>query len=178
MGDIARERGIDPADLALELVQAGGAGLVSFNMDDDDIATLMRQTWTMTSSDGGLTPMGRGVPHPRFYGTYPRKIRKYVREDGVVDLATAIRSMTSLPTTVFGMPDRGVIRAGAVADIVVFDFEGIIDRATYLDPHQLSEGIEWVFVNGGVAMERGEFTTELHGTVLRRNEKGAGSREP
>ncbi len=169
MGDIARERGIDPADLALELVQAGGAGLVSFNMDDDDIATLMRQPWTMTSSDGGLTPMGRGVPHPRFYGTYPRKIRKYVREDGVVDLATAIRSMTSLPTTVFSMPDRGVIRVGAVADIVVFDFEGITDRATYLDPHQLSEGVEWVFVNGGVAIQRGRFTEDLHGMVLRRN---------
>ncbi|MFB3069418.1 MAG: amidohydrolase family protein, partial [Gemmatimonadales bacterium] len=170
MGDIARERGIEAADLALELVQSGGAGLVSFNMNDDDIATLMRQSWTMTSTDGGLTPMGRGVPHPRYYGTYPRKIRKYVREDGVVDLATAIRSMTSLPTTVFSMPDRGVIRTDAVADLVVFDFERITDRATYADPHQLSEGVEWVFVNGGVAMQRGEFTTELHGTVLRRNE--------
>ncbi len=169
MGDIARERGIGPADLALELVQTGGAGLVSFNMDDDDIATLMRQPWTMTSSDGGLIPMGRGVPHPRFYGTYPRKIRKYVREDGVVDLATAIRSMTSLPTTVFSMPNRGVIRAGAVADIVVFDFEDITDRATYVDPHQLSEGVDWVFVNGGVAIQRGRFTEDLHGMVLRRN---------
>ena len=169
MGDVARERGIDPADRALGLVHAGGAGLGSFNMDDDDIATLMRQPWTMTSSDGGLTPMGRGVPHPRFYGAYPRKIRKYVREDGVVDLPTAIRSMTSLPTTVFSMPNRGVIRVGAVADIVVFDFEGIIDRATYLDPHQLSEGIEWVFVNGGVAIQRGRFTEDLHGIVLRRN---------
>ncbi len=113
--------------------------------------------------------MGRGVPHPRYYGTYPRKIRKYVREDGVVDLATAIRSMTSLPTTVFSMPDRGVIRTGAVADLVVFDFERITDRATYADPHQLSEGVEWVFVNGGVAMQRGRITEDLHGMVLRRN---------
>ncbi len=169
MGDIARKRGIAPADLALELVQVGGAGLVSFNMDEDDIATLMRQPWMMTSTDGGLTQMGRGVPHPRFYGTYPRKIRKYVREDGVVDLVTAIRSMTSLPAIVFGIQDRGAIRVGAVADIVVFDFEGITDRATYSDPHQLSEGVEWVFVNGGVAMQHGEFTTELHGTVVRRN---------
>ena len=80
----------------------------------------------------------------------------------------AIRSMTSLPAIVFGIQDRGAIRVGAVADIVVFDFERITDRATYSDPHQLSEGVEWVFVNGGVAMQRGEFTTELHGTVLRR----------
>ena len=169
MGAIARERGIGPADLALELVQAGGAGLVSFNMDEADIATLMGQPWTMTSTDGGLTPMGRGVPHPRYYGTYPRKIRKYVREDGVLDLAMAIRSMTSLPATVFSMPDRGVIRVGAIADIVVFDFERITDRATYSDPHQLSEGVEWVFVNGGVAMQAGAFTDSLHGVVLRRN---------
>ena len=169
MGDIARERGIGAVDLALELVQTGGAGLVSFNMNDDDIATLMRQSWTMTSTDGGLTPMGRGVPHPRYYGTYPRKIRKYVREDGIVDLATAIRSMTSLPTTVFSMPDRGVVRTGAVADLVVFDLERITDRATYADPHQLSEGVEWVFVNGGVAMQRGRITEDLHGMVLRRN---------
>jgi N-acyl-D-amino-acid deacylase len=169
MDEVARERGMEPADLALQLLQAGGAGLVSFNMDENDIATLMRQPWTMTSSDGGLTEMGRGVPHPRFYGTFPRKIRKYVGEDAVMDLPAAIRSMTSLPASVFGMPDRGVIREGAVADLVVFDLDRFVDKATYGDPHQFSEGVEYVFVGGRMAVERGEFKAELHGRVLARN---------
>jgi N-acyl-D-aspartate/D-glutamate deacylase len=169
MEEVARDRGMESADLALQLLQAGGAGLVSFNMDEDDIAALMRQPWTMTSSDGGLTEMGRGVPHPRFYGTFPRKIRKYVGEEGVMDLPAAIRSMTSLPAAVFGMPDRGVIREGAVADFVVFDLERFVDKATYRDPHQFSEGVEYVFVGGRMAVERGEFNTELYGSVLTRN---------
>ncbi len=168
MADVARERGIDPADLALDLLAAGGAGLVSFNMQESDVVTLMQQPWTMTSSDGGLTAMGRGVPHPRFYGTFPRKIRKYVLEEGVVDLAAAIRSMTSLPASVFGIEDRGVLREGAVADLVVFDLDRLTDHATYHEPHQYAEGVEYVLVNGGVAMARGEFAEALHGQVLTR----------
>ena len=169
MEDVARERGVEPADLVLQLLQMGGAGLVSFNMREDDVATLMRQPWTMTSSDGGLTTMGRGVPHPRYYGTFPRKIRKYVREDEVMDLAAAIRSMTSLPASVLGMSDRGVIREGAVADLVVFDQDELKDNATYRDPHQFSEGVEYVFLGGRMAVERGEFAAELYGKVLTRN---------
>ena len=169
MEEVAQERGVEPAELALQLLEAGGAGLVNFNMDAGDIAALMRQPWTMTSSDGGLTAMGRGVPHPRFYGTFPRKIRKYVREDGVLELTAAIRSMTSLPASVFGMTDRGVVRVGAIADVVVFDLERFVDKATYTDPHQLAEGVVYVFVNGQVAVERGEFGVELHGDVLTLN---------
>lgn len=168
MADVARERGVEPADLALDLLAAGGAGLVSFNMRESDVAMLMQQSWTMTSSDGGLTEMGRGVPHPRFYGTFPRKIRKYVAQDGVVDLATAIRSMTSLPAAVFGMEDRGVIREGAMADLVIFDLDRLTDRATYREPHQYAEGVEYVLVNGRMAVARGEVAEELHGTVLTR----------
>ena len=169
MEAVAQERGVEPTELALQLLEAGGAGLVNFNMDAGDIAALMRQPWTMTSSDGGLTAMGQGVPHPRFYGTFPRKIRKYVREDGVLELTAAIRSMTSLPASVFGMTDRGVVRVGAIADVVVFDLERFVDKATYTDPHQLAEGVVYVFVNGQVAVERGEFGVELHGNVLTLN---------
>ncbi len=165
--DVADERGLHPSDQAMELLQTGGAGLVSFNMHDDDIATLMQQPWTMTCSDGSITQMGEGVPHPRWYGTFPRKIRKYVIEEGVIDLPTAIRSMTSLSAAVMGLPDRGLLVPGAVADIVVFDFERVRDKATYTDPHQLSEGMVYVLVNGEFAVDEGEFTDVMSGTVLR-----------
>ncbi len=146
--ELADERGIAAIDLALELLEDGGAGLISFNMSEHDIAHIMRQDYTMTCSDGGLVAMGQGKPHPRFYGTFPRKIARYVRERGVVTLPHAIRSMTSLPATVFGLTDRGQLRPGAWADIVVFDLDTIEDRATYKDSHQLAEGIAQVVVNG------------------------------
>ena len=174
MQAVADERGVEPADLAMELTEAGGAGLVSFNMDEEDIVTLMSQPWTMTASDGGLTAMGRGTPHPRYYGTFPRKIRKYVREEGVLELSDAVRTMTSLPAAVLGMEDRGVIREGAVADIAVFDLARLTDKATYSDPHQLAEGMVYVFVNGEPAVRDGKFTGGLHGEVLQKNPKPRG----
>lgn len=168
---VAAERNLDPVDLTLELVYGGAApGIVSFNMNENDIITFMRQPWTMTASDGGLVRMGQGVPHPRGYGTFPRKIRRYVIERGVVDLATAIRSMTSLPATVYRIPGRGLLRTGNVADIVVFDLETITDNATYDDPHQLASGMVHVIVNGGFAIENGQLNdSRLNGKVLTRS---------
>ncbi len=166
--EVADERGMEPVDMAIELLKAGGASLVSFMMNPRDAETLMAQPWTMTSSDGGLVPMGEGVPHPRYYGAFPRKIRRYVVEKQVVDLAFAIRSMTSLPATVFRLHDRGAIRTGAVADVVVFDLERLTDKATYQDPHHLCEGMMYVLVNGTVAIDDGEFTGEMAGKVLRK----------
>jgi len=165
--EVADEREMHPADLAMELLRTGGAGLVSFNMHDDDIATFMRQPWTMTCSDGSITQMGNGVPHPRWYGTFPRKIRKYVIEDGEIDLPTAIRSMTSLSATVMGLPDRGLLEPGKAADVVVFDLEHVTDKATYTDPHQLAEGMVYVLVNGRFAVDSAEFTDVMSGRVLR-----------
>ena len=168
LDQVATERQLHPVDLALEMFAgSGGGSIVSFNMHEDDIAILMRQPWMMTSSDGGLSAMGSGVPHPRQYGTYPRKLRKYVVEEGVIDLAFAIRSMTSLPATVFNVRDRGVIRPGAIADIVVFDLARVRDLATYAEPHQLAEGMVHVIVNGRFAIDGGNFTG-LHGQVLSR----------
>ncbi len=164
--EVADERGLHPADQAMELLKTGGAGLVSFNMHDDDIATLMQQPWTMTCSDGSITEMGQGVPHPRWYGSFPRKIRKYVIEEGVIDLPLAIRSMTSLSAAVMGLPERGLLAPGMAADVVVFDLERITDKATYTDPHQLSEGMVYVLVNGEIAVDRGEFTEVMSGRVL------------
>jgi N-acyl-D-amino-acid deacylase len=153
-------------EVALDLLVRGGASLVSFNMSERDIEQIMRHPWTMTSSDGGLGPMGVGKPHPRAYGAFPRKLRVYVRERGVVTWAFAIQSMTSLPATVFGMKDRGVIRKGAWADLLVIDPEGVGDRATYADPHQLSVGIDTILVNGHVARLNGAFSPTLRGRVV------------
>src|SRR5690606_5415044 len=130
--------------------------------DEDDIELLMRQPWTMTSSDGTLVQMGAGVPHPRAYGTFPRKLRRYVQERGVITLEDAIRSMTSLSAGVMHVRDRGVIREGAYADIVVFDLSSVNDAATYQQPHQLAEGMVHVLVNGQLAIDGGEFSETLH----------------
>jgi len=113
--------------------------------------------------------MDQGVPHPRYYGTFPRKIRLYVLERGVVDLGTVIRSMTSTSAAVFRIPDRGLIRPGTIADIVVFDLETIEDKATYSAPHQLSEGMVYVMVNGELAIDGGAFTSVMAGRVLLKN---------
>ena len=168
LAEIAAARGADPVEAALAIVGGGGAGIVSFNMDDKDIERLMLQPWTMTASDGALGRAGVGVPHPRGNGAFSRKLRKYVVEDQVMDLASAVRSMTSLPATVYRLPDRGWLRPGAHADLVVFDLGRVRDRATYADPHQLAEGMIHVLVNGQFAIRNGAFTEALAGEVLRR----------
>jgi N-acyl-D-aspartate/D-glutamate deacylase len=139
-------------------------------MLEDDVRAFMTQTWTMTASDGDLVPMGEGVPHPRVYGTFARKIRRYVVEEQVVRLEDAVRSMTSLPAQVFRMKDRGVLRAGAFADITVFDLARVRDTATYDKPHQLAEGMVHVLVNGRAAIADGALTAERAGRVIRRRE--------
>lgn len=164
---LADERDLDPVELAIELVRGGGPGVVSFNMDPDDIHRYMRQPWTATASDGGLPRMGEGAPHPRSYGAFPRKIRKYVVEDEVVDLPTAIRSMTALPAAIIRLHDRGIIRPGAYADLVVFDLERLQDHATFESPHQLSEGMIHVLVNGEFVIHDEAFTDALPGVMVR-----------
>lgn len=169
--DLAAEQGIDPIDVSIEILTGGGPGsIISHNMHVDDVRTLMVQPWTMTSSDGGIPAFGTGKPHPRSYGTFPRKIRKYVLEDGFVTLPQAIRSMTSLPAAAFRIADRGSLRPGAFADIAVFDVERLTDRATFTAPHQYSEGVVHVLVNGELALRNGAPTDALAGRVLRRNE--------
>ena len=165
---IAAARHLEPVEAALSMLSKGDAGIVSFNMLEEDIVRLMRQPWTMTSSDGALGTLGVGVPHPRGNGAFSRKLRKYVVEDQVVDLAAAIRSMTSLPATVFGLTDRGVLRPGAFADVVVFDLGRVRDRATYENPHQVAEGMVHVLVNGKFAIQDGKATSERGGLVLRK----------
>ncbi len=168
LSEVARERGMDPIDLTIEFFKVASPSIISFNMHEKDVQTLMSQSWTMTSSDGDLIPWMQGVPHPRNYGAFPRKIRTYVLDDDVIDLAFAIRSMTSLPAQVYRIPDRGVIREGMAADVIVFDLESIRDKATFTEPHQLAEGMVHVFVNGQAAIRDREFTGVLAGKVLRK----------
>lgn len=163
---VADREGIDAVEATLRLLEAGSPSIVSFNMHEDDVERLMRQPWMMTGSDGDLVPMNEGVPHPRSYGSYPRKIREYVVERGVIDLAAAVRSMTSLPATVFRIPDRGLIGTGMVADLVIFDLARVNDPATFTEPHQLAEGMVHVLVNGQPAIEQERFAERLHGRVL------------
>lgn len=172
---VAEERGVHPLDLALTMFESGSPSIVSFNMDDDDIALLMRQPWTMTASDGTLPEMGSGVPHPRGYGTFPRKLRKYSLDEGVITLEEAIRSMTSLPATVMRVEQRGVLRAGAFADIVVFDAGRIRDTATFQEPHQLAEGMVHVIVNGELAVDGGRAASGTFGRVLTRSVRNQSS---
>ena len=171
LSDIAAERDADAIDLALELILQGGPSIVSFNMSEEDLLTLMNQEWTMTSSDGGLPQFGVGVPHPRSYGAFARKIGKFVFEDGVMSLEAAVRSMTALPADVMGMGDRGRIEEGMVADLVVFS-DYFRDNATFTEPHQLSSGVVHLFVGGEAAVTNSSFTGARAGRVLVRGAGG------
>ena len=168
LAEIAESRRATPVRTALDLLARGNASIVSFNMSEPDIEHIMRQPYTMTSSDGGLVLPTEGRPHPRDYGAFARKLRLYVGERKTIGIESAIRSMTSLPAAVFGLRDRGTIRSGAIADLAVFDPDRIRDRATYVDPHHLAEGMGYVLVNGVVVLEEGKFTKALPGQVLRK----------
>jgi len=170
LDEIARRKLQDPLDTAIDMLIEGGASIVSFNMNERDVERLMQQPWTMTSSDGALGPFGVGGEHPRAYGAFPRKFRRYVLDREVVSMAQAIHASTGLSAEVFSIPDRGVLRAGAYADVLVFDPETIRDVATYQQPHAYSEGMEYIFVNGKPAVMDGEVTDERHGRVLRRGQ--------
>jgi N-acyl-D-amino-acid deacylase len=168
LDDIARTRRTTPEQAATDMVIAGGANIISFNMDEQDIQTIMRQPWTMASSDGALTLPGPSVPHPRNNGAFARRLAVYVRERGVISLDQAIRTMTSLPASVFGIEGRGELREGAFADLIVFDPEKVIDRATYQNPRALADGMDWVIVNGTIARRDGAFTGARAGRVLKK----------
>ena len=165
---IAKSRGMSPESAALDLLARGDASIVSFNMSEVDIRQIMTRPYTMASSDGGLVLPSDGKPHPRNNGAFARRLGVYVRERQVVSLEFAVRSMTGLPARVFAFRDRGVIREGALADLVIFDPDRVKDTATYAAPHGLAEGMSHVLVNGVVVLEDGRFVDALAGKVLRK----------
>jgi N-acyl-D-amino-acid deacylase len=164
---IAAERSMTAVDLVVALLEKGDGGLVSFNMSERDIAHIMRQPWTMTCTDGDLSAPGQGKPHPRGYGAFARKLGVYARDREVMPLADAVRSMTSLPAQVFGLKDRGVIRRGARADVVIFDPAKVHDTATYASPQQLAEGMRFVLVSGVATIADGKATGATAGQFLK-----------
>jgi N-acyl-D-amino-acid deacylase len=156
----------------LLLQEEGAAGMVIFYGHEEDVRRIMRHPLHMVGTDAGSCtvtgPFCRGKPHPRHYGTYPKILGFYVREEGVLRLEEAVRKMTSFPAQRFGLLDRGVLRPGIYSDITIFDPDTIIDKSTYQDPHRFPEGIPYVLVNGRIAIEKGEYTGERGGRTLRK----------
>lgn len=169
LADLAQDAGRDPVDQAFEMIRQGTSpGIISFNMHEDDIERLMRQPWTLTSTDGSLPVFGEGTPHPRGYGAFPRKLETYVVERGVLDLPAAIRSMTGASAEAFRITERGRIAPGSYADIVVFDLDEVHAPADFMEPHQYAQGMRYVLVNGVLTVDQGGFTDALPGWVLNR----------
>lgn len=172
MTDVAQKlEGAASADAQLEaarkLMLGGGASMVYHFMSEDDIERIMKHPQVSVASDAGVLRPGAGVPHPRGNGNTVRVLAEYVRERRVITLEEAVRKMTSLPARHFGFRDRGEIREGHAADLVVFDPARVRDRATYASPHAAPEGITHVLVNGVFVVRDGELTTERPGVVLR-----------
>jgi N-acyl-D-aspartate/D-glutamate deacylase len=171
LSDIALELGKDWVDTALDLVLDEGQRIstVYFAMDEDNVRRQLQLPWIKIGTDaGGIDPDRASNPtHPRAYGTYPRILGRYVREEGVLELEDAVRKMTSAVAVRLSIPDRGILREGVYADIVIFDPETVIDRATFQEPHQLSEGMRDVFVNGVPVVRGGVHTGAKPGMIVR-----------
>lgn len=159
------------ADLAVEIVENGGCIAVYHAISEEDLVRIMRHPATMIASDAspGIPVFGKDAPHPRAYGTFARVLGVYVREKKVLTLEEAIRKMSSFPAQRMGIEDRGVLRPGLKADIVVFDPATIIDKATFEQPHQYAEGVSAVLVNGQVTLKGGQMTGTRAGRAFRRN---------
>jgi N-acyl-D-amino-acid deacylase len=154
------------AELICLMMEKGGAGMVFHGMSEEDVQYFMKYPFNMFASDASIRIFGRGAPHPRGYGTNARVFGKYVRELKVIPLEEAIRRMTSLPAQRFGLHDRGLIREGMTADLVIFDEHSVTDQSTFDKPHQYSTGFSWVIVNGKLTMEQGRHNGTRAGTIL------------
>ena len=173
LAQIAKERGTDPIDTLMDILVEDNAFTYNavFGMSEADVALALQQPWTAVNNDSqGAAPdglLGKEHPHPRAYGTFPRILRKYVREEHLLTLEDAIRKFTSLPAQRMRLADRGVIKQGMWADLVVFDPETIRDLATFESPKQLAVGMHSVLVNGVPVIADGKMTNALPGRVLR-----------
>jgi N-acyl-D-amino-acid deacylase len=172
LSEIGRARGMDPLDAAFELLldERGRASMILFQLDEADLRRALGHPLVMIGSDGSALAtygeLSEGKPHPRNYGTFPRVLGEYVREQRVLSLPQAVHRMTGLPARRLGLEDRGVIKVGAKADLVVFDSAQVVDQATYEDPHRYPLGIEHVLVNGRFVVKDGEHSGSLPGRLL------------
>lgn len=161
----------DQVELLLEIEKSGGASAVFHGMSEDDLREFAKHPNTMFASDSGVRKFGEGVPHPRGYGNNARVLGEYVREQKLLRLEDAIRRMTSLPATTFKLKDRGLVREGAWADLVVFDPAKVTDKATFKEPHQYATGFKLVTVNGVVVVEDDKHLGTRPGKVIRMNQQ-------
>ena len=170
----ATETGKNPYDFMKDLLieEKSRVSMVIFMMKEENLERILSHPLVGIGTDGSaVAPYGllyRGKPHPRLYGTFPRVLGKYVREEKIVPLPEMMRKITSIPAQKFGLGKRGALKSGYFADIVIFDQDKVIDKATWTDPHQYPEGIEYVLVNGRVVIKEGEHTGDLPGKVLRK----------
>jgi N-acyl-D-amino-acid deacylase len=175
LAEIARLWRVDPVEAAIQIQMEGlpnrngGARMRGFSMAESDMEAYAKQLWVATSTDAGIAlPTDGPSTHARFYGSFPRKIRHYALDRGAISIESAIRSSTSLPAQIMRLADRGLIRVGLAADLVVFDLNTIRDKATFFEPHQYSEGIDFVFVNGVAVVDATKLTWALPGKVITR----------
>lgn len=157
----------EEAETILELIKSGRVQMVYFSMNEEDVERIMKYPFAMTASDAGIVEFGKNMPHPRAYGTNARVLGRYVRERKVMTLEEAIRKMTSLPAQKFKFKDRGLLREGFAADVVVFDETGVMDMATFENPHAYSKGFKYIIVNGQVVVDEGKHTGVRSGVVLK-----------
>ena len=173
LSEVAAEWKEDPIDALCDLLIKDNAAtdVAVFGMDEPDVLLALKQPWVSIDNDSqGTSPdglLGQEHPHPRAYGTFPRILRKYVREENQLTLPDAIRKFTALPAQRMRLTDRGVLKQGMWADVVVFDPATIRDKATFESPNQFSEGMEFVLVNGVPVIENGKMTGALPGKVIR-----------
>ena len=161
LGETARAASKPAIEMAIEIIRNGGSGVASFNMTEPDIEAFMKEDWVMTCSDGS-------PGHPRKYGTFPRKLRRYALDKQVISLEFMIRQSAGLVADTFHVKDRGYLKTNYFADVIVFDPKTVADVATYEQPEQLSTGMKFVFVNGQSAVENGKYTGALAGSALKR----------
>jgi N-acyl-D-amino-acid deacylase len=173
--DIARIRNVEPAEAVLQLIEEEGGSVPTrvHNRDEGDVRYFLSHDLAMIGSDGRAVspdgPYANALPHPRFYGTYPRILGRYVREEpALLTLESAISKMTGIPAARMGMKERGTVKEGLVADLVIFDPDTVIDNATWEDPHQYPTGIPHVLVSGVAIVDYGKHTGAMPGRVLRR----------
>jgi len=178
LGDLAKAQGVEPSEVAIAMLKkaAGRVSVVSFTINESDSDAFMRQPWTMTDTDGGAPVFGVGMPHPRAYGAFPNKIRRDVVERHILTLEQAIHAGTGLTASVHRLKDRGLIREGAFADILVFDLTKLKDTSTYEKPHAYAEGLVDVFVNGQPAIQDSKFLDARAGRILLRNDPSVSER--
>ncbi|MDX1394061.1 MAG: amidohydrolase family protein [Gemmatimonadota bacterium] len=172
LAELSALNGLESVEMAIRLQldgdrgRPGGARLRGFSLSEMDVGAFAGKDWLITASDAGIALPGDPPVHARYYGTFPRKIRRYAMEQELLSVEDAVRSMTSLPAQVMGMRDRGAIREGMVADIAVIDLTRIADTATFFEPHQYAEGVDYVLVNGEFVVDDGELTHALPGRIL------------